>query len=727
LHSQQIFGSLFASGRSDEHNIAITRTTDAQVHIHHADSRKDGAETSIIVTADSNSCRLPLHHQGKSWMQDIGRKRVVVDYVGPQINGGRFPIKRAIGEKVVVEAHVFSDGHDQIRSELLYKKHKEEKWSVVPMEHRWSDEWFGHFTVLDLGTYCYTVRGWVDHFQTWLQDLRKKIEAGQKIAVELKMGSQFVEQIAKRAPKADAEQLQKWARQLRSARKQGQRTELALSEQLCSLVDKYPDRSLAATYPLELTVIVDRPKAVYSTWYKLFPRSCGKNGKHGTFADCQRLLPEIAKMGFDVLYLSPIHPIGKTNRKGKNNAVVCQRSDPGSPWAIGSPQGGHKSVHPQLGTLRSFQELMKAAQKHGLEVAMDLAFQCSPDHPYVKEHPEWFRWRPDGTVQYAENPPKKYEDILPFNFETEKWRTLWEELKSIVLFWIEQGVRIFRVDNPHTKPFAFWQWLLDEIKSEYPEVIFLSEAFTRPKVMQRLAKIGFNQSYTYFTWRNTKYELEQYLTELIHTEVGQCLRPSFWPNTPDILPQYLQFGGRPAFIVRLVLAATLSASYGIYGPAFELCVSEGIQDKEEYRDAEKYEIKNWDRNRPGHIKPIIERVNRIRKENPSLQSTRNLRFCHIDNDMLLCYYKAADDLSNVTVMVVNLDPHHSQSGWVRLPLRELGIDPNQPYLAHDLISDDKYIWQGESNYVELDPRVMPACILRIRAKLRRETDFDYFM
>jgi starch synthase (maltosyl-transferring) len=490
---------------------------------------------------------------------------------------------------------------------------------------------------------------------------------------------------------------------------------------------KYPDRTKATIYPKELQVCVNRAKALFSTWYELFPRSCGEKGKHGTLADCEKLLPDVAKLGFDVLYLPPIHPIGRTHRKGKDNSPRCKRWDPGSPWAIGSTDGGHKSIHPKLGKLKDFRSLVKSARKNGMEVAMDLAFQCSPDHPYVKEHPEWFCWRPDGTIQHAENPPKKYEDIVPINFETDKTQALWNELKSVVLFWIKQGVQIFRVDNPHTKPFAFWQWLIKEVKRDYPEVIFLAEAFTRPKVMERLAKVGFDQSYTYFTWRNTKYELTGYLTELTQAEVGEYFRPNFWPNTPDILPEHLQYGGRSAFIIRLVLAATLSSNYGIYGPAFELCVGEAVEGKEEYLNSEKYEIKDWDRNQKGNIRAVIDRVNRCRRENTSLQQTRNLRFFTVDNDMILCYGKATNDMSNITITLVNLDPYHTQSGWVTLPLEDLQIDLGQPYLLHDQLSDDKYIWQGHTNYIELDPRVLPAHILCLHKRLKRETDFDYFM
>lgn len=660
-------------------------------------------------------------------MHNDERKRVAIDYVGPQVDCGQFPIKRAVGETVTVVAHAFADGHDQIQVELLYKKSAQAEWTVRTMAYQVNDEWSGSFAVTELGSYFYTVRAWVDPFGTWQNDLRKKREAGQDVAVELRSGGTLLRQTAAAAAPADAQRLNEWALLLESPVSMERAVAVALGPELTEIMPKYPDRSLSTTYHTQLAVAVDRPRAVFSTWYELFPRSFGRPGEHGTFQDCERLLPDIAAMGFDVLYLPPIHPIGQTHRKVRNNFTSVAPADPGSPWAIGSTLGGHKALHPQLGSFEDFQHLVQKAAEYGLETAMDLAFQASPDHPYVKEHPEWFRWRPDGTVQFAENPPKKYEDILPLNFDTQRWRELWEELKSIVLFWMDQGIRIFRVDNPHTKPFRFWQWLIGEVRREHPEVIFLSEAFTRPKVVLYLAKLGFNQSYTYFTWRNTKWELEQYIRELTQTEAGEYLRPNFWPNTPDILPQYLQFGGRPAFIVRLILAATLSASYGIYGPAYELGLTEALEGKEEYLNSEKYEIKQWDWNARGNLRPIIERVNRIRRQNPSLQSIRNIELYPIDNEAMLCYGKTTEDKSNIIITVVNIDPHHRQFGWLRLPLERLEIDPRMPFLAHDLLTDDRYIWQGEVNYVELDPRVMPAHILRVQRRLRREMDFDYFM
>ena len=659
--------------------------------------------------------------------KEAGRKRVVIENVRPQIDAGQFPIKRVVGEKVIITAHIFADGHDKIQAEVLYRKENEKTYKSEKMSYTSNDEWKSSFGITELKNYYYTVRAWLDRFETWREDLRKKNEAGQKVNIDLIIGSELIEQASDRAKGEDASELAQMSERLKQTSKIEQAKKTALSEKLSSLMDKYQDKSSAVVYEKELIVTVNRPKALFSAWYELFPRSTAPEGKHGTFSDCEKLLPDIKKLGFDVLYLSPIHPIGKTNRKGKNNSNVCEPEDPGSPWAIGSGEGGHKAIHPELGTLEDFHKLIEAAKDCDIEIAMDLAFQCSPDHPYVKEHPEWFRWRPDNTVQYAENPPKKYEDILPFNFETEQWRELWEELKSIVIFWIEQGVRIFRVDNPHTKPFVFWQWLISEIRKSHHDIIFLSEAFTRPKLMCRLAKLGFDQSYTYFSWRDTKYELETYVKELTQSENAQYLRPNFWPNTPDILPQYLQYDERAAFIIRLVLAATLSSNYGIYGPAFELCINEALEGKEEYLDSEKYEIKHWNRSRPHNIRAVVERVNRSRRQNPSLQETNNIRFCEIDNNVMIAYYKATQDLSNITIMVVNLDPFHKQAGHVTLPLEELGIEPKQPYLLHDELSNDKYIWQGRTNYIELDPRVMPAHILILYRHLRKEQDFDYFM
>jgi starch synthase (maltosyl-transferring) len=646
-----------------------------------------------------------------------GNERVVIDGVSPEINGGRFPAKSIVGDKVTIEADIFADGHDALSAYLLYRRADETAWTETPMELLVNDRWRGSFPVNQIGTYFYTITAWVDQFKTWRQDFKKRVEAKQKdIEINLRIGAQIVRDTAEHVSGSDRRQLVNLAETLESDKtNRKEKIKLAKSAELSKLIEKYADRSSAVTYPKELTVLVDRKKAEFSTWYEMFPRSCfGKPGCHGTFKDCEARLPDIAKMGFDVLYFPPIHPIGHTNRKGKNNTLKAKPSDPGTPWAIGAEEGGYKSIHPELGTLEDFKHLIGVAKEYDIEIALDIAFQCSPDHPYVKEHPEWFLWRPDGTVQYAENPPKKYQDIFPLNFGTDDWRNLWEELKNVVLFWAEQGVRIFRMDNPHTKPFSFWEWLITEVKKEYPDAIFLAEAFTRPKIMYQLAKLGFTQSYTYFTWRNTKREITEYLTELTQAEVKDFFRPNFWPNTPDILHEYLQTGGRPAFMTRLVLASTLSPSYGVYSPAYELM--ENIpreKGSEEYLNSEKYEIKNWDIGRKDSLKDFVTRVNRIRRDNPVLQSNRNLWFNATDSDNLICFSKHTEDLSNIIVVVVNLDPHNTHSGRINVPLNAWGLDPQQPCHAHDLLSDTRYVWQEEWNYMELNPDVCPARIFRV--------------
>jgi starch synthase (maltosyl-transferring) len=660
-------------------------------------------------------------------MKNELRKRVVIENVRPEIDCGAFPIKRVVGEKVVVEADVFADGHDSVSASLLYKAPIEKDWNEISMTSLENDRWRGEFLVEKIGNYYYSLEGWVDYFKTWQKGFKKKFEAGYDTRVELLIGADLIDNSLSIASKTDRKRLEELSNILKGNNVE-EAISFALGDELTNLMDKNPDKASSTRFEKEFRVVVDRPRALFSAWYERFPRSTSSlPGKHGTFKDLEKLLPEIARMGFDVLYLPPIHPIGKIHRKGKNNSSDAKPEDVGSPWAIGSEEGGHKSIHPQIGDMHDFESLVKSTMDLGMEVAMDLAFQCAPDHPYVGEHPEWFRKRPDGTIQNAENPPKKYEDIYPLNFETEDVQGLWEELKSVTIFWINKGVKIFRVDNPHTKAFPFWEWLIGAIKKDYPEVIFLSEAFTRPKVMYRLAKIGFTQSYTYFTWRNTKKEFIDYLTELIHSEVSEFLRPNFWPNTPDILPEHLQFGGRPAFIMRLVLAGTLSSNYGIYGPAFELCEDEALTGKEEYLNSEKYAIREWDWNTEGNLRDLIAIFNAIRKENPALQLTRNLKFYQVDNEYLLFYGKATEDLENIILVVANLDPFHTQSGWVTVPIEDFGIDPDQPYLVHDLLSQDKYIWHGESNYVELNPHVIPAHIFRLRKKLKRETDFDYFL
>jgi starch synthase (maltosyl-transferring) len=656
-----------------------------------------------------------------------GRMRVIIEDITPRVDDGEFPIKRVVGDTVIVEADVFTDGHDAISCVLLYKKEDAPEWSEAPMEPLGNDRWRGSFQVQELGRYLYTVSAWVDRFKSWSHALAKRVEANQDVTIDLIIGAEMIAAAGKHAPPKEAGWHELYAESVRNGGPDG--INRALSAELAGLMRRHAVRFFARTWEHPFGVVVDRERVRFGAWYELFPRSTSPvPGRHGTFKDLEARLPYVASMNFDVLYLPPIHPIGRIFRKGRNNSPVAGPDDPGSPWAIGSAEGGHKAVHPELGTIEDFRHLLGAAAQHGLELALDIAFQCAPDHPYVTEHPEWFRKRPDGTIQYAENPPKKYQDIYPFDFETDQWRELWEELKSVVQFWVDQGVRIFRVDNPHTKSFPFWEWLIAEIKRETPEAIFLAEAFTRPKVMQRLAKGGFAQSYNYFPWRNTKWEVTQYLTELTQTNIREFFGLNLWPNTPDILPEYLQFGGRPAHMARLVLAATLGPSYGIYGPAFELCENRPLAPgREEYLNSEKYEIKTWDIDRPDSLKGLIGRVNQIRRDNPAFRANYNLRFHDVDNEQIIAYSKSSEDGSNNVLVVVNLDPHHRQSGFITLPLEALGLDSRQPYQAHDLLTDARYLWHGARNYVELDPQTVPAHIFVIRRKVRTEHDFDYYL
>ena len=641
--------------------------------------------------------------------------RVVIEAVMPEVDAGRFPAKRVAGEDVAVEADVFTDGHDLLACEVLFRKEPDAGWSAAPMAPLDNDRWQGSFPVTEIGRYVFTVRGWVDAFATWRRGLDKKVGAGQDVSLELLTGSALVQAAAGRASGADARRLAAAAAVLEGEEPLPRRVEQALDPELAERMARHPDRDGAATYDREPAIVVDPPRARFSAWYELFPRSTASEpGRHGTFADVEALLPDVAAMGFDVLYLPPIHPIGRTHRKGPNNRPQAAEGDLGSPWAIGAAEGGHQAIHPELGTLADFRRLVERARAHGLETALDIAFQASPDHPYVKDHPAWFRRRPDGTVQYAENPPKKYEDIYPFDFETEDWRALWDELKDVFVFWLRQGVRTFRVDNPHTKPFAFWEWLIAEIKRDHPDVIFLSEAFTRPRVMYRLAKLGFSQSYTYFAWRNERPELEEYFRELTQPPVSDFFRPSLWPNTPDILTEYLQEGGPGAFRARLVLAATLGASYGVYGPAFELLEHRPRQaGSEEYLDSEKYQIRRWDRAAAHSLGPLITRLNAARRAHPALQSDRGLHFHGADNEQLICYSKATPDFRDVVLTVVNLDPARPQSGWLDLDESELGLTPGQPFEVRDLLDGERYGWRGRGNYVLLDPAERPAHVFAV--------------
>ncbi len=654
--------------------------------------------------------------------------RVVVEGVSPEVDHGRFPAKRTVGEKVVVEADVYAEGHDVLAAVLRWRPESRPEWTEVPMEPLGNDRWRAAFTPGTLEPHRYSVEGWVDAFLSWRAGIAKKAAAQQVEAVDLLVGAGLIEAAAARAQGTQAARLRAAAAALRGSEPVEVRARLALDDEVALLVARHPDRSGARRLGRELVLDVERERARYGAWYELFPRSAAPEpGRHGTLRDVTARLGYVAGMGFDVLYLPPIHPIGRSHRKGKNNAGAAAPGDVGSPWAIGDPEGGHTALHPELGTLDDFRRLVTSARALGLEIALDFALQCSPDHPWVKEHPGWFRRRPDGSVQYAENPPKKYQDIYPIDFETPEWRELWQALLGVVEFWAAEDVRILRVDNPHTKPFRFWEWLIAEARRKYPDLVFLAEAFTRPKVMYQLGKLGFSQSYTYFTWRNTKWELTEYLRALTKTGVQDFFRPSFWPNTPDILPEHLQWGGRAMFQARLVLAATLSASYGIYGPAFELMEARAREaGSEEYLDSEKYEVRYWDLEADS-LRDFIGRVNRIRRDHPALHANDTLAFHRIDNEQLLAYSKSTEDRSDAVLVVVNLDPHHVQSGWLELPLEPLGIAPGEPYQVHDLLGGGRYFWRGGRNYVEIDPRAAPAQIFRIRRRLRTERDFDYFL
>ena len=641
-----------------------------------------------------------------------GRARVVIEGVTPQVDGGRFPAKGVVGQDLVVEADVFGDGHDHVRARVLYRRAGDKTWTAQEMTPLGNDRWQARLPVAQVGYYEFTITGDVDHFETWRSDLEKRITAGQDLELPLKTGALLIAATAQRAKGKDAKQLTAWAKLLRDELS----TELALNPAVLETVNLYPDKTLQTTYEKVLKIWVDRERAGYSSWYELFPRSWSlEPGRHGNFRDVAAQLSYVTEMGFNVLYLPPIHPIGVAYRKGKNNTTEAADGDHGSPWAIGAVEGGHTELHPDLGTMADFEYLLSEVKAAGMEVAMDIAFQCAPDHPWVKQHPEWFKKRADGSIQYAENPPKKYQDIYPIDFESSDWKALWDALKNVFTFWAAKGVRIFRVDNPHTKAFPFWEWCVAEVKAEYPDALFLAEAFTRPRVMQRLAKLGYSQSYTYFTWRETKAELTEYLTELTTTSVKDYLRPNFWPNTPDILPGILQTGGLPAFKSRLILAGTLSSNYGIYGPAYELGDNTPFrrEKSEEYLNSEKYEIKQWDRNDPNSLKPLITLLNRAREDNRALQTTNNLTFQAVDNTMLIAYSKATQDESNVVLTIVNLDPYNVQSGFLDLDLDALGLSPDERFRVNDALTGASYEWRGSRNYVEVRPDTIPAHILVI--------------
>jgi starch synthase (maltosyl-transferring) len=639
----------------------------------------------------------------------------VIENLQPLIDAGRYPVKRVVGEDLVVEADIFKDGHDVVAAVLKWRVLGKRAWRETPMTFVDNDRWRAACTLYDNATYEYTVEAWTDTFRSWQHEFTAKFEGRiSALRSEAMEGAALVRAAAQRAQEpADAARLLQFAEQICTAAN-SEINAIAQSGELEVLMATYPDRSNATQYAPAPCVVVERRAALIGAWYEFFPRSAEGRGDRGsTFRDCLPRVEDAKAMGFDVIYFPPIHPIGHTNRKGHNNSIICKPGEPGVPWAIGSEAGGHKAVEPSLGTLADFDWLQKQVRKRGMEIALDFAINCSPDHLYVKEHPDWFYKRPDGTIKYAENPPKKYEDIYPLNFRCENWRALWAEMKSIVLFWAERGVRIFRVDNPHTKPVAFWEYLIKGVREKYPDAVFLSEAFTRPKMMKALAKAGFSQSYTYFTWRNSKRELIEYFTELTQTEMSEYFRPNLWPNTPDILPFVLQDGGRPAFMIRVALAATLSTLYGIYS-GYELCESEALPGREEYLDSEKYQFKERDWNAPGNIKDWIARLNKVRKENRALQFYDNLRFYPAENEAILFYGKMTAARDNIILVVVNLDPHRKQYSYVDVPVDQFGQMESDAYEVHDLLNDARYIWRGPRNYVELDPKIQPAHIFRVR-------------
>jgi len=653
-----------------------------------------------------------------------GRRRVVALALRPEVDGGRYPVKRILGDALEVEADFVADGHDVLRGVVLYQHAAEATAHEVDLVHAGNDVWRAAFQLTKLGRYRFTALAWVDAFASWRRGLERKFAAGQDISVELLEGALLVDAaVARGAPLVEA------AARLRGTEPMSDRVAFATSRELAESMRAFPDRSLATPFT-HREVLVERPLAGCSAWYELFPRSTRGDGTHGTFADAEGWLDYIAELGFDIVYLPPIHPIGLAYRKGPDNAPHAGPDDPGSPWAIGAPEGGHTSVHPALGTLADFDRFHAAAQARGLEVALDIAFQASPDHPWVTEHPTWFRQRPDGSIQYAENPPKKYQDVYPFDFESDDWQALWAALRDVFVFWAQRGVRVFRVDNPHTKPIPFWEWCIREVHAQFPDAIFLSEAFTRPKLMYALAKSGFSQSYTYFTWRTTKHDVTAYLQEIVKAPVAEFFRPNFWPTTPDIFPEHLVHGGRAAFVQRLVLAGTLSASYGIYGPSYELMEHtprHGPGMIEELARNEKYQIRAWDRDRPDSLRHVIARLNRVRKDHRALHANGTLHFHGTNNELVIAYSKRTPDRADVILCVVNLDPHHTHRAWLELDLEELGIGPEDTFQVHDLLGDARYAWRGRRNFVELAPHVMPAHVFAIRRYARTENQFEYFL
>lgn len=634
-----------------------------------------------------------------------GQSRVFAAVLSPIVDGGQYSIRRVVGQWVHVDAQILCDGHDVIQGALQFKPIHETHWQ----EHRiWphaEDRWSGKFKVDAQGLWEYRVAGWVDHGLTWREGLHKKVQDGQHVSTELHDGIVLLESIAKikQGDKHAVSYIDHLIETIKDDHKYHEAVHMALSNELQHILYTVPEKKYI-THSKTFLVYVDRKKALFSSWYEFFPRSAAQEkGVHGTFKDCERILPRIKEFGFDVLYFPPIHPIGEVNRKGKNNATTALPDDVGSPWGIGSKLGGHDAVHPDLGTLSDYKALIKKAKEMDIEIAMDFALQCAPDHPWVKEHPSWFKWRSDGTVQYAENPPKKYQDILPIYFETEDWKALWTAIRDVMIYWVKEGVTIFRVDNPHTKPFVFWEWLIAEVKKEHPDIIFLSEAFTRSALMFHLGKIGFTQSYTYFSWKNSKQELIGYMNELTSGSTAEIFRPNFWPNTPDINTFPMQNGNQTLYMIRIFLAATLSSSYGMYGPAYEMLIHEAMPGKEEYYRSEKYEIYHWDWAARNPVTMLITLLNKIRKAHPAFHETNNWVNVPVDNEYLIAYYKQNDDGSDKILCVVNLNPFEKQSGMLQAPLHRMGIHHGHPFVVHDLISTNGWTWNKEWNYVALDP------------------------
>ena len=635
---------------------------------------------------------------------------IVIEHVQPELDGGRYPVKRIVGERLEVIADIFKEGHDTIAGILRYKIPGAKQWQETAMHHVDNDSWAGSFVLSENTRYLYTVGAYIQGFETWRAELTKKRGIVPDLSSELLEGKAQLKEAMSRAKGPDKTKLKEWVGKWNAASNQEEQIVIALNSDLAILVAQHEHRAAWTTYSHELGVVVDRERARCGAWYEIFPRSEGTiEGQGGTFKDCEARLSAIRNMGFDVLYLTPIHPIGETNRKGRNNSLTAQPGEPGSPWAIGSRYGGHDAVEPSLGTLEDFDRLSEAVHQHGMEIALDFAINATPDHPYVTQHPEWFKQRPDGTIKYAENPPKKYEDIYGFDFYSDAWTEIWQEMKRVFLFWIQHGVKIFRVDNPHTKPVIFWEWVIGEIQQEHPDVIFLAEAFTKPKMMRVLAKAGFTQSYTYFTWRNNKQEMTEYLTELTQSEMKEYFRPNFFPNTPDILSPILQQAGRPAFKFRFFLAATLSTTYGIYN-SYELCENRAIPGTEEYLDSEKYEIRHWDWDRPGNIGDYITRINQIRRENPALQLFNNLKFYESNNEHILFYGKMTPDKTNILLFAVNMDPYHTQEAHLTIPLEKFGIPETTTYQLHELIQDYHHDVVGSEYILRLDPNHEPAVV-----------------